>query len=57
MITTQDYGQATKQFGTVTRSLAGLCHTCNICPYADRKPHSAFGRLMPLAPHMVSCLG
>lgn len=38
--------QAERQFGVVTRALAGLCHSCGICPYANRNPDSPFGRLM-----------
>jgi hypothetical protein len=38
--------QAKRQFGVATRALAGLCHNCGICPYANRKPDSPFGRLM-----------
>lgn len=38
--------QAERQFGLATRALAGLCHNCGICPYANRKPDSPFGRLM-----------
>lgn len=34
------------QFGIGTRVLAGVCHKCGICPCADKKPDSAFGRLM-----------
>jgi len=33
-------------FATVTRALAGFCHNCRVCTYANRKPESAFGRLM-----------
>jgi hypothetical protein len=34
------------QFGTATLALASVCHKCVICPYADKKPYSLFGRLM-----------
>ena len=37
---------AKEQFGTGTKVLAGICHKCGICPYADREPDAAFGRLM-----------
>ena len=33
-------------FNALTRLLAGFCHKCNICPSAEQKPESAFGRLM-----------
>ena len=29
-----------------TRALAGVCHNCGVCTYANRKPESDFGRLM-----------
>lgn len=32
--------------GTVTTTLASICHGCGICARAERKPRSAFGRLM-----------
>ena len=39
--------QATdRQYGTGTQVLAGICHKCQVCPYADRKPDSSFGKLM-----------
>jgi len=34
------------QFTMLTRTLAGVCHHCGICPFAERRPDSAFGRLM-----------
>ena len=34
------------QFSTLTRMLAGGCHHCGICPFAERRPGSAFGKLM-----------
>jgi hypothetical protein len=34
------------EFGMTTKLLAGLCHQCGVCPYANRKPESRFGRLM-----------
>jgi len=35
-----------EQFGISTKFLAGICHRCEICPYANRKPDSSFGKLM-----------
>ena len=35
-----------REYGLGTRALAGVCHHCGICPYANRKPDSSFGRLM-----------
>ena len=32
--------------GIVTNILASVCHNCEICPYANRKPDSAFEKLM-----------
>jgi hypothetical protein len=46
MATTQNHTQAKAHFGTATQALAGLCHKCGICPFADKKPQSPFGRLM-----------
>ena len=46
MSMTKNKTQEKKQFGPVTRILAGLCHKCGICHYANRKPDSAFGKLM-----------
>ena len=38
--------QENKQFGITTRALGSMCHNCGICPFADRKPNSVFGKLM-----------
>jgi hypothetical protein len=39
--------QATdRQYGIGTQILASTCHKCQVCPYADRKPDSSFGKLM-----------
>jgi len=46
MITNESSSQVTEQFGTTTRLLAGVCHNCGICAYANRKPDSSFGSLM-----------
>lgn len=29
-----------------TKALAGFCHSCGICPYADKKQGSTFEQLM-----------
>ena len=34
------------KFGLITKMLAGHCHNCKICAYADKKPGSAFEKLM-----------
>lgn len=34
------------QFGLATKIMAGMCHNCKVCAYADRRPDSAFGKLM-----------
>jgi hypothetical protein len=34
------------QFSAAVRVLAGICHHCGICPFAARKPDSAFDRVM-----------
>jgi len=46
MNTETEQKQLKNQFGTGTRLLATMCHHCNICPHADRRPDSNFGRLM-----------
>jgi hypothetical protein len=38
--------QKKDQFGIVTNALASVCHNCEICPYANRRPNSAFEKLM-----------
>ena len=35
-----------EQFGVFTKALANHCHTCSICPIADKKPESFLGKLM-----------
>ncbi len=42
----KDESQKKEQFGAVTRILAGYCHGCKICPYADRRGDSVFGKVM-----------
>jgi hypothetical protein len=32
--------------GAGTRVLATICHSCGICPFADKNPQSPFGRIM-----------
>ncbi len=46
MAKTTNDDQKNEQFGMVTRTLAGFCHHCGICPFAEKKPKSIFGRLM-----------
>jgi hypothetical protein len=46
MSITKNKAQKQQQFGLVTRILAGRCHKCRICLYADRRPDSAFGKLI-----------
>jgi len=46
MSTTQQQPPEKAQFKTDTWLLANLCHKCGICPYADKKPDSHFGKLM-----------
>jgi len=41
-----DVGIDTSKPGVTTRVLAGICHKCGICPFAARKPDSAFDRVM-----------
>jgi len=41
-----DAGIDHSTFGVTTKVLAGICHNCGICPFAARKPNSAFDRVM-----------
>ena len=36
----------TEKHSVTTRALAGFCHSCKVCVYANRRPESGFGRLM-----------
>ncbi len=38
--------QKKNEAGIVSKSWAELCHSCGICPFADRKPNSLFGKTM-----------
>ncbi len=46
MTANNNYPPAIEQFGMTTQVLAGICHQCEICPYADKKPSSAFAGFM-----------
>jgi len=46
METNESNPTSADQLSTLTHLLAGSCHHCGICPFAERKPDSAFGRLM-----------
>ncbi len=46
MNTSEQGDQKHEQFGITTRGLAGFCHHCGICAYANKTPNSAFGKLM-----------
>jgi hypothetical protein len=46
MAIANDNAENKQQFGIVANVLAGVCHNCEICPYANRKPKSAFEKLM-----------
>jgi len=43
---TENEGQEKRQFGIITKFLAGRCHNCTVCEYAEKKPDSAFGKFM-----------
>ena len=43
---TENSGQEKKQFAKGTQLLAGMCHNCSMCTYADRRPNSVFGKFM-----------
>jgi len=40
------YTANSEKYGVTTRALAGFCHSCSVCPYANRRPESNFGRVM-----------
>ena len=42
MTDTNNSGQRKGEFGIITGILGGFCHNCGICPYADKRPNSAF---------------
>lgn len=46
MMTREYSTRAAGRFGITTKVLAGVCHSCRICPIANRTPNSPFGRLM-----------
>jgi len=46
MKTTKNNTQEKSQFGLGTQLWANLCHNCNICPYASKKPDSTFNKIM-----------
>ena len=46
MSISKDSSHEKDQFGITTKILACICHDCGICPYANKRPISAFGRLM-----------
>jgi hypothetical protein len=38
--------QKKDQFGLVSNALANVCHNCELCPYAAKRPNSIFEKLM-----------
>lgn len=42
----EDDREGEDDWGPFTRMLAGMCHRCGICPFAERRPGSAFARMM-----------
>lgn len=46
MRTIESQSPTKDQFRADTRVLAAICHSCGICPWADKKPQSWFGKLM-----------
>jgi hypothetical protein len=46
MESTEKSSQKQDQFGILTRSLAGFCHHCGICAYANKKQGSSFEKVM-----------
>jgi hypothetical protein len=43
---TENITPTDKQIRLSNQMLASMCHKCGICSFADRKPNSAFGKLM-----------
>ena len=41
-----DYIQEDKRYSIATKALSSICHNCEICPFAYKKPNSPFGKLM-----------
>jgi len=31
---------------TISKSLADMCHNCNICTSANKRPNSTYGKIM-----------
>lgn len=46
MTTAKTITQEQEKFGLATRALAGICHRCGVCAYAESKPGTAFCALM-----------
>ena len=46
METTEKTTQQEQKFGIATHALAGVCHNCGICKFANKKPESTFGKTM-----------
>jgi hypothetical protein len=46
MIENRKHAKTREDFSNATRILARVCHKCEICPYADKRPNSTFGQLM-----------
>ena len=46
MNTTENETKEKAKFGITTRMLAGVCHNCGICAYANKKKNTSFEKLM-----------
>jgi hypothetical protein len=42
----ESHSEKRGQVGVAARILADVCHSCGICPYADKKPQSSLGKIM-----------
>ena len=46
MSDTKNSNRKDEQFGVIIKALANHCHSCKICPIADKKPESILGKIM-----------
>jgi len=46
MKNTKSTSKKDQEFSPLTCALANFCHNCEICPIANKRPNSAFEKLM-----------
>ncbi len=46
ILLTKQHANGIQHYGDVTNIQANVCNNCGICPYANRKPRSAFNWVM-----------